>query len=349
MVTMKYIARLANTSIGTVDRALKNKPEINKETRQKIILIAESLGYTPNRHGKALAVTQQNIKLGFILDPTINPYIQELKKGVEQGKAELEDSGISTHLLIMNFYDENEQVQMLENLRAQGVSGIALTAINSPKVNEKIDTLVEQGIKVVTCNSDNSASRRSCFVGFKNELSGRVAAELLAKLNGKRGQFVVEIGFQYILAHMQRHKGFTDKIKESYPDISIVSVIETEENEAVALEKNLIVLTANPNINGIYIVGFGANGVSNAVKIKNMQEKVRIICHDRATIADEFINEGIVDAVICQNPVRYGYMAMKILSELVINNKEPKQQNYLTDLDIRLKENLTTNTQDWEI
>jgi LacI family transcriptional regulator len=81
---------------------------------------------------------------------------------------------------------------------------------------------------VVTCNTDNSESRRNCFVGFQNELSGRVAAELLAKFTGNRGKFIVEIGFTYILAHMQRLKGFTDNINEAYPDIEVIQIIESK-------------------------------------------------------------------------------------------------------------------------
>ena len=41
MVTIKDIARLANVSRGTVDRALNNKAGIKAETREKIMSIAK--------------------------------------------------------------------------------------------------------------------------------------------------------------------------------------------------------------------------------------------------------------------------------------------------------------------
>jgi LacI family transcriptional regulator len=349
MTTIKDIARLANISLGTVDRALNNKPGVNEETRKKILRIAESLGYTPNRLGKALVLKKRNIKLGFIVEPTINPYFQELKRGVEQQKAKLEDYGIYTYIFTMNSYDESEQAGLLEKLKNLGVSGIALNAINSAAIKEKINSLVDGGIKVVTCNTDNSESRRSCFVGFQNELSGRVAAELLAKFTGNRGKFIVVIGFKYILAHIQRLKGFTDKINEAYPDIEVIQIIESKENDAAALEKTLAALNTRRNITGLYVAGFGISGVVNAVKIKDLQGKIKILCHDYTPATDNYVKEGIVDAAICQDPVEHGYMAMKILSELVINKKEPKKQIYLTNLDIRVRENLTTTTQDWEI
>ena len=242
-----------------------------------------------------------------------------------------------------------EQIRLLEQLRELGVSGVALNAINSPGVQEKIDALVDQGIRVVTCNTDNSGSKRNCFVGFENELSGRVAAEILAKLTGETGDFIVGIGLKYILAHMHRLKGFSDKIRESYPDIRIREVIETGENNATALEKTLAALDAWPRVNGVYVTGYGANGIINALKIKKPDHRIRVLCHDHTPETDEYVNEGRIDAIICQDGARHGYEAMKILGEMVINNKEPKHQIYLTKLEIKFKENLHTPSQNWDI
>ena len=46
-ITIKDIARKAGVSINTVSRALNNKPDVNKLTRENILKIAERLRYTP--------------------------------------------------------------------------------------------------------------------------------------------------------------------------------------------------------------------------------------------------------------------------------------------------------------
>ena len=43
----------------------------------------------------------------------------------------------------------------------------------------KINQLTEQGIKVITFNSDIVGSKRQCFVGMDNFKSGKTAAGLL--------------------------------------------------------------------------------------------------------------------------------------------------------------------------
>ena len=53
-VTVQTIAREANVSVGTVDRALNNRGRINEETRRRILEIADQLGYHPNKIASAL-------------------------------------------------------------------------------------------------------------------------------------------------------------------------------------------------------------------------------------------------------------------------------------------------------
>ena len=54
---MKGIRELAehlDISIGTVSRALNGKPDVNEETRKRVLEAAESLGYVANQSGRAL-------------------------------------------------------------------------------------------------------------------------------------------------------------------------------------------------------------------------------------------------------------------------------------------------------
>ena len=54
--TIKDIASLANVSIGTVDRVLHNRGEVNPDTRNRVMSFIEELGYTPNLIAKSLAL-----------------------------------------------------------------------------------------------------------------------------------------------------------------------------------------------------------------------------------------------------------------------------------------------------
>ncbi|MDO8359350.1 MAG: LacI family DNA-binding transcriptional regulator, partial [Devosia sp.] len=54
---MKGIRQLAdrlNISIGTVSRALNGRPDVNGETRKRVLEAAAEFGYVPNQSGRSL-------------------------------------------------------------------------------------------------------------------------------------------------------------------------------------------------------------------------------------------------------------------------------------------------------
>jgi DNA-binding LacI/PurR family transcriptional regulator len=66
---MKGIRRLAehlDISIGTVSRALNGKPDVNEETRRRVLEAAEHLGYVANQSGRALRKGSTGV-IGFMM------------------------------------------------------------------------------------------------------------------------------------------------------------------------------------------------------------------------------------------------------------------------------------------
>lgn len=66
---MKGIRQLADhldISIGTVSRALNGKPDVNDETRRRVLEAAEKLGYVPNQAGRSLRSGATGV-IGFMM------------------------------------------------------------------------------------------------------------------------------------------------------------------------------------------------------------------------------------------------------------------------------------------
>ena len=74
-----------------------------------------------------------------------------------------------------------EAIDLLEELRAEGVSGLAVCTLNDPSIEQRISELTDEGIPCITFNSDLPGSRRVCFVGQDIWKTGRVAAGLMSK------------------------------------------------------------------------------------------------------------------------------------------------------------------------
>ncbi len=54
MVGIKRLAQHLNISIGTVSRALNGRPDVNEDTRQRVLAAAAELGYVANQSGRSL-------------------------------------------------------------------------------------------------------------------------------------------------------------------------------------------------------------------------------------------------------------------------------------------------------
>lgn len=71
-VTLRELAKLANTSITTVSRVMNDKPGISQERRELILRLAREMGYQPNVLARNL-VMQKRHMLGLVASSLSNP------------------------------------------------------------------------------------------------------------------------------------------------------------------------------------------------------------------------------------------------------------------------------------
>ena len=71
-VGVREIASAAGVSIGTVDRALNGRKEVNAQTRDRILEIARKLGYEPNAAARALSGRRPAIRIGVCIPREID-------------------------------------------------------------------------------------------------------------------------------------------------------------------------------------------------------------------------------------------------------------------------------------
>ena len=66
MKGIRQLAQKLDISIGTVSRALNGKPDVNDQTRQRVLDAAAEMGYVPNQAGRALRRGSTGI-VGFMM------------------------------------------------------------------------------------------------------------------------------------------------------------------------------------------------------------------------------------------------------------------------------------------
>ncbi len=80
-ITMADIARELNISTATVSRALKDYPDISKETKRKVAELAKKLNYRPNSIAAGLRKRESKV-IGVIIPEIVNHFFSGVIKGI---------------------------------------------------------------------------------------------------------------------------------------------------------------------------------------------------------------------------------------------------------------------------
>ena len=88
------IARLANVSLGTVDRAMHNRGRVSEDTRKRVLAIARQLGYKPNLAARALSTGPDSISIGVCIPREIRYYFDQLRDGILDEARHFEHLGL---------------------------------------------------------------------------------------------------------------------------------------------------------------------------------------------------------------------------------------------------------------
>lgn len=337
-VTINEIAKLANVSRATVDKVIHNRPGVKKETKDRVQAIIENVDYHPNLIGKALVLSKNPIKVGVILTPDYNPFIQVLLSGIQKAEKEFASFGFEVEVKMLTTLEPAELISILIELENMNISGLALLPLDSPQVINKIHQMQKKGIKILTFNSPLEEIHGFRYVGQNHVKAGAVAAGLMEKLLPNGGKVGIIISSKTLSCHPDRLKGFQTRLMEHDNGISIVDVKENQDKKEEAFRIALSYLNKYPDLSGFYLSGSGSDGVRNALAIANVTRPVKIISHDLVPETETLLKEGIIDFVISQNAREQGYQIVKQLFDHLIKMHNPTNYYYEIPIEIISRE-----------
>lgn len=338
MATIKEIASLAGVSRGTVDRVLNHRGAVNPQTEAKILKIIEALDYKPNKAGIVLAAQKKNLKLGVVLLGIGNPFYDDVLAGVHDKAAELEGYNCSV-LIRQTEYSLEKQLEAIDGLVAEGINGLAISPYNDNAIREKINLLYEQGIPVVTLNTDIENSRRMAYVGSNYYRSGQTAAGLMHLMTKGDVYAGIVSGSRNVLCHTERIAGFRH-VTDSCQNIRIVDIVNNNDDESESYELTVSLLDKYPQINALYFTAGGVYGGCRGIVACGRHTNMTVITNDLVPTTREFIEKGLIAATICQQPFIQGATPLAILFTYLTTGELPASENNYVDVDIRIRQNL---------
>ncbi len=339
-VTIQQIAEKAGVSRGTVDRALNNRGRINPEVADMVKRTAEEMGYV-HKARKRQKNSGGKRKIGIVTQLSGSSFMLEIKRGIQTGKKELEDLGIEVLVKENTSVHEEDQMRAIDELLKEGIQGLAIMPVDSEAIREKLNWLVnEKKIQVVTFNSDIVGTKRCCFVGMDNKLSGQTAAGLFGVMTRGVGKILVITGYFSSMLNNSRVDGFVEEIKKISPKLEIAGVQGSFNNTEEVRKIIENAMMSISGINGIFVVSGGQEGIVEAFKNLGVDQRPYVVIYDQTKKNEKLLKDNVADFLIDQNGFEQGYRPQRILADLLLNDNQPEKEYFYTGIDIKTKYNL---------
>lgn len=287
---------------------------------------------------KEKKVEREPIKPKIVLISHIktNPYWKYIREGAERAAKE---RGAVIEFLGPTTASTEEGIKLFDMATSAKVSGIITYVQEEGKYKEKINSVIEKGIPVVTIDSDEENSNRISYVGTDNILAGQAAAKEMIKQVGNSGNIAIVMGGKNVKNQIERVEGFTNYITSN----SNLKIIDKDSSDAMLLEAEIItrkILSRNDRIDALFCTSaLDGIGAAKAVNDLNKKGKVKIICFDNLEETLENINNGVVSATIVQKGDEMGYRAVNIIIDK-IQGKSKIDSKCLTDVYVIDKSNI---------
>ena len=282
---------------------------------------------------------RSNLRLYIICPEKGHLFFDKVLEGTKKAEEELEGQDVKIEYLVTPYNNISHQIQLLEQVKNIRPDGVAIIPFGTTELNLLIDETADNDIPVITFNNDAPYSKRFCFVGPDNYSSGKLCGDIIGNFLPSQSNILILSGSNHIYALKQRLLGFKDKLKSSYPELKIISTFDYSENEDICYTYIINELTNNA-IDGIYVnSAIGCKAIGKALKELKPSSTPKIIGFEPDKLFAEYIDEGLFQAFIYQDPYIQGYLSLKTLYNFVATGLVPETENIYTKNEIAMQEN----------
>ncbi|MBE9373007.1 substrate-binding domain-containing protein [Saccharopolyspora sp. HNM0983] len=224
----------------------------------------------------------------------------------EKGDVDVYWDGVSSES------DVSGQQSLLQDMLSQGTrAGLVYAATDAKALADITRTAQQQGTEVVNMDSGTSPQPPDVPVFATNNVAAaEQATDLLAQQLGGRGK-VAFVEFQPgTSTNDTRAEGFQRGLQR-YPGMELVARQSSESDYNTALQVTQDILTAHPDLNGIYAGNEpSVLGAAEAVRQSGKAGEVKVIGWDTSEGQIDELRDGVITGLVAQNPFRMGHDAV---------------------------------------
>ena len=315
--SLKSIADKAGVSITTVHRALTGKKDCSAQMRERILAIAAEEGYEFNYYAASLRRTR--LKIAVIMgthDRDSRFFVDRIADGIQRCIDANSQFNIDYRFLTYTGRDMTSAKagQIVSDLKKETFDGVLMHVLKLPdKAIEDLSKALSGDMPVVAVELNPTSRQDVCTISTDNEVAGRMAGEIVAKLTRSSGKvyiFSQEMNLSDANAIEARREILSRRDDLEVVDIplpltgdeSVYSTIRDYVNQRPAA---IYATCARHTVRVVKALG-GIKKVGTVIGSELFDE------------SREAMHKGIIDAVIDKRPGQMGYRAMDMLLATLI-------------------------------
>lgn len=196
-----------------------------------------------------------------------------------------------------------------------------------------IDEAVDNGIPVITYDSDCPSSKRLGFYSMQSEDTGAKGADLLVSAMGTGAKTIAILTGRAGADNLERRvAGFMDRLSTTYPEVAVATTVhceETAESCGPAVEDQIV--AQYPDLDGLFVIGLWGlsagctcsdSGMSCSCEDTQMPRwkaaargKLKTVAYDSLPFELALMSQGYVSALLGQKYFGWGYDTVSLMYE----------------------------------
>jgi len=270
-----------------------------------------------------LPITAFGAKKTFVLVPKgVHPYYEPCYEGFKAAAAKY---GVNADKVDPQKFELPLQVKVIEDLIAQQVDGIAVSALDDAGLVPVISEALRAGIKVITFDSPAPSSSALTYIGTDNKTSGFEAGKKMAELMKGVGKMVILQGGLGAMNLNLRTQGFKEAMARFAPKVKILEVVDVAGDFSVVINKTEALLQTYSDLTAIFAVSAeGAPAAASVLKQQKKAGKILLAGFDDLKDTIEGIKDGSISFCLVQKTFKMGWLSVEALLNACQGKKLPK-------------------------
>lgn len=217
------------------------------------------------------------------------------------------------------------QKELVRQYLAYGTDALILAANDYDKLAPDVDAASRKGVPVITVDSEVNSSKAASFIGIDNFDAGRKAAGKMRELAGDHGRFVILTSYQGVRNVQQRERGIRDEWAAT-PGMEVADTVYCGSDVNTCSDRTRDILSGPEPIDGLLTLSAAASvGAAQEIQRLGLSGKVKLVAFENSQEELEWLQEGVIQATLVQNPFAMGYLSVKTALSAIEGQKVDKR------------------------